>query len=87
MKEYKTTYKISYPQMWDSEGTHYNQRIRVNVTERDAIRCNILSGRLLEKSDGPIFTKHHQRDNLCRLLGIKSKRLKDRNTVFEFSPA
>lgn len=87
MKEYKTTYKISYPQMWNDEGTHFNQRIRVKVTERDAIRCNILSGRLLEKNDGPIFTKLHQRDTLCRLLGINDKRLKDRNTVFEFSPA
>ena len=52
MKDYKTTYKISYPHMWNAEGTHYNQRIRVKITERDAIRCNLLSGRLLEKNDG-----------------------------------
>ena len=82
------TYKISYPNMWDSEGYHYNQLIRVKVSERDAVRLNILCGdRPLEKADenNNLFASLTLRDSLVEKIGCKDdRRYLDRNTVFRF---
>ena len=82
------TYKISYPHMWDSDGFHYNQLIRVEVSEREAIRLNVLCGdRPLEKCDdnGILFTTHTLRDSLVDKVGCKTdKRFLNRNTAFKF---
>lgn len=81
-------YKISYPQKWDDEGTHYNQLVRVSVTEREAIRLNVLAGdRPLEKMDdnGYLFTDLHLRDVLAHMIGCENdRRFIDRNTIFKF---
>lgn len=74
--------------MWDAEGYHYNQMIRVNVSEREAIRLNVLCGnRPLEKCDdnGILFTTHTLRNSLADKIGCKTdKRFLDRNTAFKF---
>lgn len=81
-------YKISYPSMWDAEGYHYSQMIRVKVSEREAIRLNVLCGdRPLEKCDdnGILFTTHTLRNALADKIGCKTdKRFLDRNTAFKF---
>ena len=81
-------YKISYPSMWDAEGYHYDQMVRVKVSEREAIRLNMLCGdRPLEKmnDNGIIFTTHTLRNSLAEKIGCYTdKRFLDRNTVFKF---
>ena len=84
-------YKISYPNLWDSEGYHYNQMVSVKVSEREAIRLNVLCGdRPLEKMDdnGLLFSKLTLRYSLAEKIGCNNdKRFLDRNTVFKFTAA
>lgn len=81
------TYKISYPHLWDADGYHYNQLVRVKVTEREAIRLNVLGGdKPLEKADenGILFARLHLRNVLADMIGCNNdKRFLDRNTAFK----
>lgn len=85
-------YKISYPHKWNKNGCHYNQLITIKVSEREAIRANVLTGRLLEKKydekQDLFFYNLCERNVIAAHFGIDAdKRFLDRNTCVRFIPS
>lgn len=84
------TYKISYPQKWSKDGTHYNQMISAKLTVGEIIRFYYLGDstwREYDENTGIYFPKLTERDVFVRHFEIKDKRLLDRNTCIKISVA
>ena len=81
------TYKISYPHLWNREGTYYGQLVRVMLTKKEASELGIPVIRPVNGDiNGEImFTQLHQRDHLAKKIGCYSdKRFLNYNTAFKF---
>lgn len=82
------TYKISYPKMWNKDGTHYNQMISAKLTIGEIIRFNLLGDstwREYDENSGIYFPNLTERDLFVRHFGIKDKRLLNRNTCINIT--